>query len=202
MTFVFYKQAYIPLKEGNFDFFEDEVRQDNRFDSTAEFLLWAAVSAEFGQVSSNLELTTSQDLSQHHSYSAVFLSSIPLLDSNEVGVTTNPRFSDTIISHANPGFSYGLGGTFWGENFVLGGFLGVFIAVIALGFFVIFAQILIFEKGYFIFLYVATNIVFLLPKMDLYAVIGIFKNLIILILIPIFLIGILRGLADFIRLKR
>ena len=205
MTFVIYKQAYVPLKEGNsigFDFFEEEVRQDKRFNSTAELLLWAAVSAEFGQVSSNLELTTSQDLSQHHSYSAVFLGSIPLLDSDALGVTTNPRFSDTIIPHANPGFSYGLGGTFWGENFVLGGFLGVFIAVLAFGFFTIFAQIFIFEKGYFIFLYVATNIVFLLPKMDLYAVLGTFKNLIILILIPIFLISIFRGLIDFIRAQR
>ena len=202
ITFVVYKQAYIPLKEGNFDVFEDKVQQDSRFDSTAEFLLWAALSAEFGQVSSNLELTSSQDLSRHHSYSAVVLSSIPLLDSNDVGVTSSPRFSDTIMSHVNPGFSYGLGGTFWGENFVLGRFLGVCIAVLALGFFVLFAQILIFEKGYFIFLYIATNIVFLLPKMDLYAVLGTFKNVIILILIPIFLIGILRGLADFIALRR
>lgn len=194
MSFVIYKQAYIPLKNGNFDFFQTKVNEDSRFDSTIEFLLWAALSAEFGQVSSNLELSTNQNLSQHHSYSAIILGSIPLLDNNDVGVTTIPRFSDTIMTHANPGFSYGLGGTFWGENFVLGGFLGVGVAVFGLGFFILFSQILIFKKGYFVFLYIATNIVFLLPKMDVYAVFGAFKNIIILIFIPIFLIGILNTL--------
>jgi hypothetical protein len=202
MSFVVYKQAYIPIKEGNFDFFEEKVTQDSRFSSTAEFLLWASLSAEFGQVSSNLELTSSQDLSRHHSYSAVILSSIPLLDANDVGVTSAPRFSDTIMSHANPGFSYGLGGTFWGENFVLGGFLGVCIAALALGFFILFSQILIFEKGNFIFLYVATNLVFLVPKMDVYAVLGAFKNTVILVLIPLILIAVLRAVPDLATLRR
>ena len=177
--FVSYKQAYIPLKEGNFDFFQTQVQNDDRFGSVVEFLLWAALSAEFGQVSSNLELTTSQNLSEYHSYSAVFLGSIPLLDNHDVGITTDPRFSDTIMIHANPGFSYGLGGTFWGENFVLGGFLGVCVAVFAIGFFFIFMQILIFHKGYVLLLYSSVNIAFLLPKMDLFAVIGTFKNIII-----------------------
>ncbi len=198
LTFVVYKQAYIPLKQGDVDFLEDKISQDSRFDSTAEFLLWAAFSAEFGQVSSNLELSSSQDLSSHHSYSAVLLGSIPLLDPRDLGVITPPRFSDTVKSHANPGFSYGIASTFWGENFVLGGFLGVAISVLIFGFFVFFAQMLIFKKGYYVLLYLITNVVFLLPKMDLYAVLGTFKNVTILVLIPLFLMIIYRG----VRLER
>tara|TARA_B100000989_G_C19532248_1_gene470765 strand:- start:1121 stop:2398 length:1278 start_codon:yes stop_codon:yes gene_type:complete len=194
ISFVAYKQAYIPIKEGKFDFFQTTVSEDYRFESTLEFLLWASFSSEFGQVSSNLELSTRNDLSAYHSYSAVFLSSIPLLSPTEVGVSTNPRFSDTIIEHANPGFSYGLGGTFWGENFVLGGFLGVIIASISFGFTVLLLHYLIFKKGLFILLYLATNLVFLLPKMDIYAVLGVFKNGIVLIALPMFLIILLLGL--------
>ena len=196
ISFVVYKQAYIPIKEGTFDFFETSVSKDNRFESTLDFLIWAAFSAEFGQVSSNLELSSRDDLSSYHSYSAVFLSSIPLLSASDMGVTTNPRFSDTIMEHANPGFSYGLGGTFWGENFVLGGFLGVIIAALTFGFIVLLLQFLIFKKRLFILLYLATNLVFLLPKMDVYAVLGIFKNGIILIAVPIFLIILILGLKS------
>ncbi len=192
MSFVIYKQAYIPIKEGTFDFWQTNISRDDRFNSTFEFLLWASFSAEFGQVSSNLELSTREDLSSHHSYSAVFLSSIPLLDSRDMGVSTYPRFSDTILEHANPGFNYGLGGSFWGENFVLGGFLGVLVSAFWFGFTVLLLQILIFKKNMYILLYFASNLVFLLPKTDVYAVIGIFKNGIVLLGLPfLFLISIM-----------
>mgnify|MGYP001481963142 FL=1 len=182
LSFATYKQAYVPIKEGTFDFFATEVSEDKRFDSTAEFLVWAAFSAEFGQISSNLELTTSRDLSQYHSFSSVILGSLPLID--DVGQRHNERFSDTIKEYANPGFSYGLGGSFWGELFVLGGILAVSLSAFIIGFVLIFLNYLIFHRNLYILLYLATNFVFLHPKMDIYAIFGLVKNIFILLCIP------------------
>ncbi len=125
--FVFFKFSYIDLKAGTFDWFETMIDQDERFDSLLDLLLWGMFSAEFGQVSSNLSLSSSLDLSQYYSFSNAFLGSISglnsILDLNE----DLKRFSHTIRIYANPGFSYGLGSTIWGEAYQAGGFFGVFV---------------------------------------------------------------------------
>lgn len=181
-SFVVYKQVYIPIKEGQniSDVFESTVAQDERFSSVTEYLLWSAFSAEFGQVACNLDLVTKADLHGKHSIGSLFKGSIPLISNRDLGIHTETRFSDTILQHANPGFNYGLGGTFWGEVYVLGSYIGVFFGAIIIGLMIIIFNYYIFYKDNMLFLYFGTNISFLLSKMDIYALIGLYKNLFIL----------------------
>jgi len=181
-AFVIYKQVYIPIKEGEniSDIFEQKIEEDNRFSSLTEYLLWSAFSAEFGQISCNLDLVTKADLSEKHSLRSVLIGSIPLINNRDLNIYTETRFSDTILKYANPGFSYGLGGTFWGEVYVLGSYIGVLVASIIVIIMFITLNYFIFYRNNMLFLYMGSNIAFLIAKMDIYALIGIYKNMIIL----------------------
>lgn len=181
-TFVIYKQIYIPIKNGETisGFFESKISEDARFSSVTEYLLWSAFSAEFGQVACNLDLVSKTNLSNKHSIGSVFIGSIPLINYKDLGVNTNPRFSDTILEHANPGFNYGLGGTFWGEIYTLGSYVGVFLGAMIIMLMLIIFNHFIFYKDNMLLLYIGTNISFLIAKMDIYSLIGIYKNMLIL----------------------
>jgi hypothetical protein len=88
-------------------------------------------SYEWGQTSWNLNASTDSSYTSSHSYFAVIFGSLPILH-------RFINFSDRSFSHyinieLNPGgFGYGLGGTLWGESYILGGFIGVFIHLIIL----------------------------------------------------------------------
>lgn len=181
-SFVVYKQVYIPIKDGQniSDVFESTVEKDSRFSSVTEYLLWSAFSAEFGQVACNLDLVTKADLHGKHSIGSLFKGSIPLISDRDLGIHTETRFSDTILQHANPGFSYGLGGTFWGEVYVLGSYIGVIVASVIIVIMLISLNYFIFYKNSMLFIYMGSNIAFLIAKMDIYALIGIYKNMIVL----------------------
>ena len=185
MFFVFYKFSYIAIKNNSFDWFAGIIKNDNRFESISDLILWGLFSAEFGQVSSNLSLSSGLDLSEHYSFSDAFLGSIPglnkVLDFNE-DIT---RFSHVIREFANPGFSYGLGGTFWGEMYQAGSYVGVFVAAIiiigALTFFnLIFRN---HKERYPLFLFFFSFLAFYIHRNDFTLVVGHLKNTIFLIIL-------------------
>lgn len=180
--FVIYKQVYVPIKDGEniSDVFESNVEEDDRFSSLTEYLLWSAFSAEFGQISCNLDLVTKVNLSEKHSIRSVLLGSIPFISDRDLGIYTETRFSDTIKKYANPGFNYGLGGTFWGEVYVLGSYIGVIVASVIIMIMFTTLNYFIFYRNNMLFLYMGANISFLIAKMDIYALIGVYKNMIIL----------------------
>jgi len=128
--FVAYKFSYIALQTNSFEWFAEIIEGDVRFESLWELLMWAMFSAEFGQVSSNLSLSSAIDLTQHHRFSDALLGSITglnnILNYNE-DIT---RFSHTIREYANPGFSYGIGSSIWGEMYQAGSYVGVFLSAI------------------------------------------------------------------------
>ena len=83
-------------------------------------------SYEWGQTSWNLNAATDASYTSSHSYFSVIFGSLPILhrfiDFGE------RSFSHIVNVELNPGgFGYGLAGTLWGESYVLGGFIGVFI---------------------------------------------------------------------------
>jgi hypothetical protein len=88
-------------------------------------------SYEWGQTSWNLNAATDASYTSSHSYFSVIFGSLPILhrfiDFGE------KSFSHIVNVELNPGgFGYGLAGTLWGESYVLGGFIGVFIHLIIL----------------------------------------------------------------------
>jgi hypothetical protein len=82
-------------------------------------------SYEWGQVGWNLNAASDVSYTSAHSYFSLIFGSLPLLHRF---IDFGPRnFHYYLYNELNPGFNYGLGGTFWGESYVLGGFIGVFI---------------------------------------------------------------------------
>ncbi|MBO72215.1 MAG: hypothetical protein CMD35_01240 [Flavobacteriales bacterium] len=109
-------------------FFNNLLENDPRFDNVFEFTIYYMFSAEFGTTSSNLSLSSSLNLSEHYSFSTTLIGAIPFLDFFSGVGEEQSRFSTVIEAYANPGFSYGLGSSFWGEIFQAGGYMGVAIA--------------------------------------------------------------------------
>ena len=181
--FVFYKFSYIAIKANSFDWFAHIIEGDDRFDSVFQFFIWGMFSAEFGQVSSNLSLSSSQDLSSHYNFSDAVLGSITglntILNYNE-DIT---RFSRVIREFANPGFSYGLGGSFWGEMYQAGSYVGVFAgALIVVGFITYFNLNFKMQKERFsLFLFLFSFLAFYIHRNDFTLLIGHVKNHLFLI---------------------
>ena len=85
-------------------------------------------SYEWGQISWNLNATTDASYTSAHSYYAVIFGSLPLLHRFiDFGERSFSHHINVIAYEQLNIDSYGVGGTFWGESYVLGGFIGVFI---------------------------------------------------------------------------
>lgn len=187
--FALYKFSYIAIKAGSFDFFQHIIEHDARFDSLSDFILWGMFSAEFGQVSSNLVLSSAKDLTDSHAFSDALLGSVTLLnrilDYNE-DIT---RFSRVITSEANPGFQYGLGSTLWGEMYQAGSYGGVMVmAVIVIGALTLFnLKFRSNKEKYPLYLYYISFLSFYVHRNDFVLLVGNLKNILFL-LIPSYLV--------------
>lgn len=178
-AFVLYKISYIDLKLLNFDTISRILELDSRFDNLAGFLLYAFFSAEFGQQASNLSLTSSQNLSDYYSFNSAVVGSIPVVD-DLVGIgEQESRFSTVIEARANPGFSYGLGSSIWGEIFQAGGFVGVFIFSLIVVFIITQFNLAFHtsKESTVIFLYVLGFLAFYVHRNDFVLVIASIKNI-------------------------
>lgn len=193
--FVIYKFSYIALKKGSFDFFVGMIEKDSRFDSIWEIILWGMFSAEFGQVSSNLSLSSALDLTEYYQFSSSLMGSIvglnKILNLNE----DTTRFSRALSEHANPGFSYGIGSSFWGEMYQAGSFIAVFIAsTIVIGSIAVFD--LSFRRNkekYALLLLLFSFLAFYIHRNDFTLVAGYIKNHIFLIILSYLVLLFLKG---------
>ena len=157
-----------------------------RFASYVDYAFWAMFSAEWGQVSLNLQLGTQYDWSRIHSLVDVLLSSIPLVSDSLDLVADEQRFSRLIYLYNNPGFSYGLGSNIWAEFFQFGGFIGVFMFSFLLYGFIAFSCFTIIKNGYFIspfLIYFFGYLSFYIHRSDLTIAFAFLKNSLMLILL-------------------
>ena len=197
--FALYKQVYIGLKSG--DFFEQNylsmrAEKDDKFDSVFQVVLWSMFSAEFGQISSNLSLTASQDLSEEYSFATAALGTVPGINRVHGITEDDKRFSRVIRRKANPsGASYGLGGTFWGEMYQAGGLAGVFLsALIIVSIIAGYNHAFSFSRNFFpMALMYISFLSFYIHRNDFVLVIGSLKNTIFLLSVAWMLIFLFRG---------
>ena len=97
--------------------------------SFTETLFILFLSIEFGQICYNLNISTIVT-NIDHQFSNIFFSFFPGFKS--IFNLDSPRYSGFLYREYNPGFNYGLGGTFWGELYYLGGFVAVTIGAVVL----------------------------------------------------------------------
>jgi hypothetical protein len=189
LFFVIYKFSYIDIKAGTFDYFQHKIVRDDRFESVPEFLLWGMFSAEFGQVSSNIVLTSAQDLTDSYAFSDALFGSVTLINRIFGYNEDMTRFSHVIRKEANPGFSYALGSTLWGEMYQAGGYGGVMVmAVIVIGALTFFnLQFRSNKEKYPLVLYFISFLAFYVHRNDFVLLVGNLKNIVYL-LIPSYLV--------------
>ena len=134
-------------------------------------------SYEHGQISYNLNASSSDKYNSNHTLGAVIFGAIPLL--HRIIEFKPRRFSYHISKDLNPGFSYGLGGTFWGESYILGGFCGVIVSllIILLSIKIINKKIYSGSVLYPFYILTAIYLAFYLPRNDIILIIATFKNL-------------------------
>ncbi len=180
--FVLYKFSYIGLKLGDITTIANMIENDPRFPGLLEFLAYAFFSAEFGQAASNLSMTSSMDLSNSYSFKDALVGSIPLVDFISGISEEESRFSTVIESYANPGFSYGLGSSIWGEIFQAGGYGGVIIFSVLL-IFTIFQYNLSFRRSknkFVLFSFFIGFLAFYVHRNDFVLLTGHIKNIVII----------------------
>ena len=189
LFFVIYKFSYIDIKAGTFDYFQHKIEKDSRFDSLPDFVLWGMFSAEFGQVSSNIVLSSAQDLTDSYAFSDALFGSVTLLNRIFGYNEDMTRFSHVIRKEANPGFSYALGGTLWGEMYQAGGYGGVMMmAVIVIGALTFFnLKFRSNKEKYPLLLYFIAFLSFYVHRNDFVLLMGNLKNIVYL-LIPSYLV--------------
>ena len=180
--FVIYKFSYIGLKLGDLSTIATIIEQDPRFGSFLEFFAYAAFSAEFGQAASNLSLSSAIDLSQEYSFKDAFVGSIPMVDFITGIDEEKSRFSTVIEGYANPGFSYGLGSSIWGEMYQAGGYgavaiLAIFIIFLILQFNLSFLRS---KNKFVLFTFFIGFLSFYVHRNDFVLITGHMKNIVIL----------------------
>ena len=191
--FALYKVSYIPIKAGTFDFFQHNIKHDARFDSSSDFILWAMFSAEFGQVSSNVVLSSAKGLSDSYAFSDALVGSVTLL--NRIFDGNVRRFSTVIKSEANPGFQYGLGGTLWGEMYQAGSYGGVMVmAIIVIGALTFFnLKFRSNKEKYPLYLYYVSFLSFYVHRNDFTLLVGNLKNILFLLLFSYIVLLVIKG---------
>jgi len=198
--FVLYKISYIGYQTdpSNFNLISHlstMAEGDRRFESIRELLMFYMFAAEWGQISTNLVLTSQQDMSNYHTFYDSFFGSITLLNTILDIDPVNRRFSNAIELYANPGHSYGVGGTIWGEMFQAGGYAGVAIMTILVLSVIMYLNLKWKNrknKVVFFMIYQAF-LVFLVHKSDFTLVMGNLKNVLFLLLVSYIIIFLIKG---------
>lgn len=150
-------------------------------------------SYEFGQISYNMNAAVDSNYESKHNLFSLYASVVPIAN-KFYGEREMGRFHEHIEKYLNPGFSYGLGGTFWGESFVLGGIIGLFISMTTIFYAIRFIKVRIFRGDIFYPIYLLTLIfiTFYLPRNDLYIFVAVIKNLFFIIILYLSIIVLIR----------
>jgi len=189
--FVVYKFTYIDLKSGDISSLLKFFDMDNM-----DYIIWAFYSAEWSQISSNLSLVAEQDLTDKYNIFHTIIESTPIVNKLIELESFPSRFSGTIMQYANPGYAYGLGGTFWGEMYQSGGYyLTVGLAAI-----LVFSTVSFFNYAIYnnlawspVVLYIVAFMAFYLPRNDLQILIASFKNVVIALTVSAFILLVING---------
>lgn len=124
LFFAFYKVTYYDFKDKEADLFEKFNVRSSKYEPN-EYIKKVLFYNEFGQTSSNLSLSSEQDLGKYYQISTVIFGSIPYIKRITNISEDDVRFSRLIEEYANPGFSYGLGSSIWGEGYAAFNLFGV-----------------------------------------------------------------------------
>ena len=124
LFFAFYKVSYYDIKNKEVSAVKQFKERSIYYDKN-EYLKKVLFYNEFGQISANLVLSVERNLGQYYQVSSVILGSIPFVKKFTSITEDDVRFNRLIEEYANLGFSYGLGGTIWGEGYAAFNFFGV-----------------------------------------------------------------------------
>ena len=192
--FALYKVYYFDVRKGYETAVDNFEIRSSYYESTSEYMIKIFFHNEWGQVASNLSLSSEKDLGKYYELPKVVVGSIPLtkrfLDISEDDI----RFSRIIRKHANPGFSYGLGSSIWGEAYAALNIFGVIIFSIIVSLTIAFLNNM-FYRSDAIFTFTILFLSFLsfyIHRNDLTLVFAHAKNIIFLLLIAGFIFILLK----------
>ena len=157
------------------------------FTINSDKLIWMLFSAEWSQISMNLSRITLLENKDLFDFWDMLVMSLPGFNSWS---TLPERFSEVIYYHANPGYTYGLGGAFWGEIWYVFGFLGVFVfSQLVLWYLAYCNSLLYFSvQKYFYHAPLIVFVAFYLPRNDVAMLIASFKNLLLSLVLGFILV--------------
>ena len=173
LSLALYKHMYIGLKSL-------EISQTAEFfaELNLQKLVWMLFSAEWSQIAMNTHRVTLIENKELYNFWDMLVMALPGFNDWS---HLPERFSEIIYFHANPGYSYGLGGAFWSEIWYAHGLLGVFIFSQIVLWYVVYCNRLL-RRGSPIYLYHAPLLIFIsfyLPRNDFSLLLASIKNLII-----------------------
>ena len=180
--FAVYKHLYIALKALEFSQLMQLI-----FTINSDKLIRMLFSAEWSQISMNLSRITLLENKDLFDFWDMLVMSLPGFNSWS---TLPERFSEVIYYHANPGYTYGLGGAFWGEIWYVFGFLGVFVfSQLVLWYLAYCNSLLYFSvQKYFYHAPLIVFVAFYLPRNDVAMLIASFKNLLLSLVLGFILV--------------
>ena len=181
LFFAVYKISYIAIKQGEFDYFDKIILTDSRFQTHQDYILWSLFSAEFGVISSNLSTAAelrNTVIAEQYNILNTFIATVPLT-TRAFTFDTTVRFAEFIDQYAIHGFGFGLGSSFWGELYLSGGYLLVFIGASAVLIIIRYFDNLSNDmtNKYIHFTYLAAYLAFSIHKTDIISLIGVIKSM-------------------------
>lgn len=183
--FALYKHFYIALKSLDLSQLVDVFAKLD-----VAKIMWMLFSAEWAQISMNTHKITMLENKELYNFWDSLVMAIPGFDAWS---HLPERFSEVIYFHANPGYTYGLGGAFWAEIWYAHGLLGVFVVSQIILWYVLYCNTLLTNRLE-MYLYHAPLVIFIsfyLPRNDFTLLMGSLKNLAFSLIIGIILLKIL-----------
>jgi hypothetical protein len=186
LSAAFYKVTYYDIRNKEIDFTERFNKRAARYEKN-EYIKKVLFYNEFGQTSSNLSLSAEQNLGQYYQISTVIFGSIPFVKRIANITEDDVRFSRLIEQYANPGFSYGLGSSIWGEGYAAFNLFGVILFSLAVSIIISYLNSAFYRSNLLLILspYFLSYLSFYIHRSELALVFAHLKNVIFLLLVSL-----------------
>jgi len=186
LSFAFYKVTYYDFKDKEVDLVETFNKRSLYFEED-EYIKKILFYNEFGQTASNLSLSVEQNLGQYYQISTVIFGSIPYMKRITNITEDDVRFSRLIDKYANPGFSYGLGSTIWGEGYAAFNLFGVILFSLVVSIIISYLNSAFYRSNLLLILspYFLSYLSFYIHRSELALVFAHLKNIIFLLLVSL-----------------
>lgn len=189
--FSVYKITYYYIKDSSVSVIEkiQDRSQIETYSSPKEYFINMFFYNEWGQVASNLSLSTQNDLGKYYDISTVLIGSIPYVKKFTSITEDDVRFSRLVSKYANPGFSYGLGSSIWAEAYAAFNFFGVVVFSMIISLILAFLNQMFYRPSliYFSSLMFLSFLSFYVHRNDLTLAFAHLKNIVFLIIISYFI---------------